>query len=75
MDPWLGAWIRTYHGKECAPDWNKNTMKLKELAQLVLPHRATHGMKHHTAGDDAQLHLVVYGAICKLAAEAAAVTA
>ena len=60
MDPELGRWISTCHGKECGPPTSKITMKLKELVGYLLPGSAKILSQHHTAGADATLHLQLH---------------
>ena len=60
MDPELGRWLSTCHGKECGPPTSKITMKLKELVGYLLPGSAKLLQAYHTAGADATLHLQLY---------------
>jgi DNA polymerase III epsilon subunit-like protein len=67
MDPEIGRWVRTCFGQDAGPETAKNTMSLKELVRWLLPGSAELLDKHHTAGADAELHLLLYAELCRLA--------
>ena len=70
MDPEIGRWVRGCFGRDTGPETAKNTMRLKELAGWLIPRNAELLAKHHTAGADAELHLLLYGELGRIAAAA-----
>ena len=70
MCPEIGRWVRTCFGRDTGPPTAKNTMRLKELAGWLIPRNAELLAKHHTAGADAELHLLLYGELGRIAAAA-----
>jgi len=67
MDPKIGKFIRLRLGMELAPHTNGNIMKLDNICKGLLPESKRLLSKRHTAACDAQLHVLVYRAIVKLA--------
>ena len=59
MDPRVGRWVRACFGQDAAPETTKNTMSLKELVRWLLPGSAELLDTRHTAGADAELHLLL----------------
>ena len=70
MDPFIGRWVRTCIGKDPGPESAMNTMGLKELVKLLVPHSEYLLAKHHAAGADAQMHRLLYIAFLGLMAKA-----
>ncbi len=70
MCPEIGRWVRGCFGRDTGPPTAKNTMRLKELAGWLIPGSAELLAKHHTAGADAELHLLLYGELSRIAAAA-----
>ena len=67
MDPAVGEWVRTCLGMEVAPYPNGNTMKLDFMLQGLACATSSLLSKRHTAGADAQMHVLLYRALVKLA--------
>ena len=67
MDPMLGTWVRICSGVDSSSDTTKNAMKLRFMAQLLLPELVL-TWRQHTADGDAQIHLELYRKIRELCA-------
>ena len=66
MDPGIGKWVRQCLGMEIAPYHNSNTMKLNDMLEGLVPQRASLMSSRHSAGVDAQLHVMLYRALLQL---------
>ncbi len=67
MDPTVGKWIETCLGMELAPYTIGNTMKLDFMLQGLAPTSLSLLSKRHSAGADAQMHVLLDRAFVQLA--------
>ena len=65
MSPAITHWVRQTVGDLGVPYYVR--MGLKEMVQLLLPTQKHMLSQHHDAGNDAELHWLVCGELCRLA--------
>ena len=66
MDPAIGKWVRTCLGMEIAPYESGNTMRLDVMLEGLAPESGALARKRHSAGADAQLHVILYRALVRI---------
>ena len=67
MDAEIGRWLCMCFGRDAGPPESQNTMRLKMLAEWLVPSCEKLVANVHTAAADAQLHRLLYFEILKLA--------
>ena len=70
MCPSIGKWVCACSGRDTGEASTKNTMRLQDMAGILLKGQSALMSKRHTAGADAQMHRLLLIEMARLCGEA-----
>ena len=72
MDPCIGQWVLACFGADTQRKEEKRTLRLTDMAKLLVQGKDELKSRAHTAGGDAEMHLLIHYSLANLAATACA---